>query len=119
MRKYDPETLTGVKRAFGNNIYDSDMRMIYKQASIVSSTRISGQKTPHSVDESTEQSDLSAITYVTNLNILSRTTTIKKYVKRIFFRNVINYYKISREKLEPEPGFEPRTSGFLARRSAT
>ena len=22
------------------------------------------------------------------------------------------YYKISREKLEPEPGFEPRTSGF-------
>ena len=28
-------------------------------------------------------------------------------------------YKISREKLEPEPGFEPRTSGFLARRSAT
>ena len=31
----------------------------------------------------------------------------------------INYYKISREKLEPEPGFEPRTSGFLARRSAT
>ena len=30
-----------------------------------------------------------------------------------------NSYKISREKLEPEPGFEPRTSGFLARRSAT
>ena len=29
------------------------------------------------------------------------------------------YYKISREKLEPEPGFETRTSGFLARRSAT
>ena len=29
------------------------------------------------------------------------------------------HYKISREKLEPEPGFEPRTSGFLARRSAT
>ena len=29
------------------------------------------------------------------------------------------YYKISREKLEPEPGFEPRTSGFPARRSAT
>ena len=25
-------------------------------------------------------------------------------------------YKISREKFEPEPGFEPRTSGFLARR---
>ena len=30
-----------------------------------------------------------------------------------------NYYKISREKLEPEPGFELRTSGFLARCSAT
>ena len=27
------------------------------------------------------------------------------------------HYKISREKLEPEPGFEPPTSGFLARRS--
>ena len=27
------------------------------------------------------------------------------------------FYKISREKFEPEPGFEPRTSGFLARRS--
>ena len=27
----------------------------------------------------------------------------------------ILHYKISREKLEPEPGFEPRTSGFLAR----
>ena len=25
----------------------------------------------------------------------------------------ILHYKISREKLEPEPGFEPRTSGFL------
>ena len=24
------------------------------------------------------------------------------------------HYKVSREKLEPEPGFEPRTSGFLA-----
>ena len=24
------------------------------------------------------------------------------------------HYQISREKLEPEPGFEPRTSGFLA-----
>ena len=31
----------------------------------------------------------------------------------------ILHYKISREILEPEPGFEPRTSGFLARRSAT
>ena len=27
--------------------------------------------------------------------------------------------KISREKFEPEPEFKPRTSGFLARRSAT
>ena len=27
----------------------------------------------------------------------------------------LNSYKISREKFEPEPGFEPRTSGFLAR----
>ena len=33
--------------------------------------------------------------------------------------NVILHYKISREKFEPEPGFEPRTSGFLARRSTT
>ena len=31
----------------------------------------------------------------------------------------ILYYKISREKFEPEPGFEPRTSGLLARRSTT
>ena len=31
----------------------------------------------------------------------------------------ILHYEISREKLEPEPGFEPRNSGFLARRSAT
>ena len=31
----------------------------------------------------------------------------------------ILHYKISREKFEPEPGFEPRTSGFLARRSTT
>ena len=28
-------------------------------------------------------------------------------------------YKISREKFEPEPGFEPRSSRFLARRSTT
>ena len=28
-------------------------------------------------------------------------------------------YNISREKFEPEPGFEPRTSGFLARCSTT
>ena len=27
------------------------------------------------------------------------------------------HYKISREKFEPEPGFEPQTSGFQARRS--
>ena len=32
---------------------------------------------------------------------------------------VKNHYKISREKFEPEPGFEPRTSGFLARCSTT
>ena len=32
---------------------------------------------------------------------------------------IITLYKISREKFEPEPGFEPRTSGFLARRSTT
>ena len=29
------------------------------------------------------------------------------------------YYKVSREKFEKEPGFEPRTSGFLARQSTT
>ena len=34
-------------------------------------------------------------------------------------QNTSQHYKVSREKLEPEPGFEPRTSGFLARRSAT
>ena len=28
-------------------------------------------------------------------------------------------YQISREKFEPEPGFEPRTCGFLAWRSIT
>ena len=28
-------------------------------------------------------------------------------------------YQISREKFEPEPGFKPQTSGFLARRSTT
>jgi hypothetical protein len=27
----------------------------------------------------------------------------------------VESYKISREKFEPEPGFEPRTSRFLAR----
>ena len=33
------------------------------------------------------------------------------------FTDFLSNYKISREKkLEPEPGFEPRTSGFLARR---
>ena len=29
------------------------------------------------------------------------------------------HYKILREKFEPEPGFEPQTSGFLARHSTT
>ena len=29
------------------------------------------------------------------------------------------HYRISREKFEPEPGFEPQTSGFLAWRSTT
>ena len=29
------------------------------------------------------------------------------------------HYKTSREKFEPEPGFEPRTSGFLAQCSTT
>ena len=37
----------------------------------------------------------------------------------IFFKHQCNYYKNSREKFEPEPGFEPRTSEFLARRSTT
>ena len=35
------------------------------------------------------------------------------------FQLELIYYKISREKFEPEPGFEPRTSGHLARRSTT
>ena len=57
----DPETLAGVKRAFGNIIYDADMRIIYKQqASIATSTSNSGQ-TPLSVEESTEQSGLSYV----------------------------------------------------------
>ena len=29
------------------------------------------------------------------------------------------FIRSQEKKLEPEPGFEPRTSGFLARRSAT
>ena len=29
------------------------------------------------------------------------------------------HYKVSREKFEPEPGFEPRISGFIIRRSTT
>ena len=29
------------------------------------------------------------------------------------------HYQISREKFEPEPGFKPQTSGFLAQRSTT
>ena len=29
----------------------------------------------------------------------------------------ILHYKISREKLEPEPGFEPRTSGFQGKQT--
>ena len=31
----------------------------------------------------------------------------------------IVHYKISKEKFEPDPGFEPRTSKFLAQRSTT
>ena len=39
---------------------------------------------------------------------------------RLIIRALGNlHYKISREKFEPEPGFEPQTSGFLARRSTT
>ena len=37
-------------------------------------------------------------------------------VNEPYFDNTDSDYKISREKLEPEPGFEPRTSGFPARR---
>ena len=29
------------------------------------------------------------------------------------------HYQISREKFEPEPGFEPQTSGFLIQHSTT
>ena len=29
------------------------------------------------------------------------------------------FYKTSTEKFEPKPGFEPRTSGFLARHTTT
>ena len=32
---------------------------------------------------------------------------------------ISDHYQISREKFEPEPGFEPRTFGFLARLSIT
>ena len=35
-------------------------------------------------------------------------------IKFLKMFNECIFYKISREKLEPEPGFEPRTSGFLA-----
>ena len=44
---------------------------------------------------------------------------MKLNTQLVYFKVGIFHYKISREKLEPEPGFEPRTSGFLARRSAT
>ena len=37
--------------------------------------------------------------------------------ERVSEWNIGALYKISREKLESEQGFEPRTSGFLARRS--
>ena len=33
--------------------------------------------------------------------------------------SIYMYHQIAREIFEPEPVFEPRTSGFLARRSAT
>ena len=37
----------------------------------------------------------------------------------IIILRIILYYRISREKFEPEPGFEPWTTEFLARRSTT
>ena len=37
----------------------------------------------------------------------------------IHFLSIYTLYMISKGKFEPEPGFEPRTSGFLARRSTT
>ena len=42
--------------------------------------------------------------------------------KRTLLNNILHKksdYQISREKFEPEAGFESRTSGFLARRSTT
>ena len=33
--------------------------------------------------------------------------------------DTLDHYQISREKFEPQPGFEPQTSGYLARRSTT
>ena len=62
-------------------------------------------------------------TSITSRNNISETFVIisKWQTQEIFFILISHnkQYNISREKLEPEPGFEPQTSGFLARRSAT
>ena len=51
--------------------------------------------------------------------IIGTETTQGKALSLRFHNTVFLDYRISREKFEPEPGFEPRTSGFLARRSTT
>lgn len=71
LRKYDPVTLAGVKRAFGDIIYDADMKMFSgthhhqrdTTASLTTSTSVSGQTTPVLVDTSPErlEEDLSYV----------------------------------------------------------
>ena len=46
-------------------------------------------------------------------------TRMAQVVEAVSVLTVFYNYKISRENFEPEPGFEPWTSGFLARRSNT
>ena len=44
---------------------------------------------------------------------------IKLLIENKLIICALENYKISREKFEPEPGFERRTSEFLARHSTT
>ena len=46
-------------------------------------------------------------------------TIIRNHIAQLVLLLFYYHYQILREKLEPEPGFEPRTSGFLARRSTS
>ena len=49
-------------------------------------------------------------------SLLPCTPSLRPLSFNCFYHFIVPYflYKISREKFEPEPGFEPQTSGFLA-----